>query len=156
MSFSLMFFIIDIVFLILGIIGFIVIYKIKNDTIIAFTLIRVLSLAVLSFSFLTCLIFSAIINYLAIDYLTTIGKVIEDKEIIEIQANDKLLQDSVAITYKDSDGSSVIYNTTLPWYCDIEVEQSEKTFVEIDSSHNIFCIHNGVLKESGSTYTSKK
>ena len=107
-------------------------------------------------SFLICIVLSIITDHVAKDYLTTVGKVIDNKEIIEIQVNDRFLQDSVTITYKDSNGNPVTYDTTLPWYCDVEVIQSEKTFVKINSSHNIFAVHTDVLGNSSNTYTSKK
>ena len=81
---------------------------------------------------------------------------INNREIIEIQANDRLLQDNVTITYKDSNSNPVIYSTTLPWYCDIMVIQSEKTFIEIDSSYNTFCVYTDVRRNSDDMYTSKK
>lgn len=107
-------------------------------------------------SFLICIVLSIITDHVAKDYLTSVGKVINNREIIEIQANDRLLQDNVTITYKDSNSNPVIYSTTLPWYCDIMVIQSEKTFIEIDSSYNTFCVYTDVRRNSDDMYTSKK
>lgn len=153
MSFLSMFFIVALVILILGII---IVCIIKNNTLFA-VMSDLIGLAIGS-SFMICIIISVITDsdYFAKDYLTDVGKVINDKEIIEVQANDGLLQDSAIITYKDSNGNPVIYNTTLPWYCDIEVKQSKKTYIKIDSSHNTFYVYTNTLKESGGIYTSKK
>ena len=155
MSFYLIFSIAAFIVLMLGAI---IIRIIENDALSAIIwnyLWHLIGLAITG-SFVICMIFSVITDYLAKDYLNTVGEIIDDKEIIEVQVNDKLIQDSAAIIYKDSNGDPVIYNTTLPWYCDIEVEQSKKTYIEIDSSHNTFYVYTDTSGESGDTYTSKK
>lgn len=107
-------------------------------------------------SFMICIIISVITDYLAKDYLTDVGKVIENKEIVEVQVSDRLFQDNVTITYKDSNSDLATYDTTLPWYCDITVEQAEEPFIKIDSSHNTFYVYTNALGTPGGTYTSKK
>ena len=151
MSFYLTFSIVALVILILGII----VVCITNGDALFTAMGNLIGLAIGS-SFIICIIFSVITDHLAKDYLTDVGEVINDKEIIEVQTNDRFFQDSVTITYKDSNGDSVVYNTTLPRYCDIEVEQSKKTYIEIDSKHNTFYVYTDVLRESDDTYTSKK
>ncbi len=156
MSFLSMFFIVALVIFILKVI---VIYRIESKSenkILSDITCYLASSAALS-SFVICAVFSIITTFLAKDYLTTVEEVINDKEIVEIQVDDRFLQDSVIIIYKDSNGDPVTYNTTLPWYCDVGVRQSEKTFVKIDSSRIIFNVYTNVLGESGDgTYTSKK
>ena len=150
-----MFFIIALTIFILEVIVIHIIESKSENKILSAIIWHFAILAAVS-SFLICEVFAVITAYFAKDYLTTVGKVIDNKEIIEIQVNDRFLQDSVTITYKDSNGNPVTYDTTLPWYCDVEVIQSEKTFVKINSSHNIFAVHTDVLGNSSNTYTSKK
>lgn len=155
MSFYLIFPIVAFIVLILGAI---IVHIIENDTLftVIWNYLWYLIVLAITASFAICMIFSVITDHLAKDYLTNIGKVINDKEIIEVQVNDKFLQDSVTITYKDSNNEPVVYNTTLPWYCDIEVEQSKKTYIKIDSSHNTFFVYTDVSGESGNIYTSRE
>lgn len=155
MSFLSMFFVVALVIFILEVIAIHRIESKSEEKILSAIILHLASLAALS-SFVICAIFSITTTFLAKDYLTTVGEVIDGKEITEIQVNDRFLQDNVVITYKDSDGDLVTYNTTLPWYCDVAVRQSEKTFVKINSSCVIFDVYTNVLEESDDTYTSKK
>lgn len=155
MSFYLIFFVVALVIFILEVIAIHKIESKSEEKILSAVILQLASLAALS-SFVICAIFSVTTTFLAKDYLTTVGEVIDGKKITEIQVNDRFLQDNVVITYKDSDGDLVTYDTTPPWYCDVRVRQSEKTFVKINSSHNIFDVYTDVLGESSDTYTSKK
>lgn len=151
MSFYLTFSIVALVILILGII----VVCITNSDALFAAMGNLIGLAIGS-SFIICIIASVITDHLAKDYLTNVGKVIENKEIVEVQVSDRLFQDNITITYKDSNSEPVTYNTTLPWYCDITVEQAEEPFIEIDSLHNTFYVYTNALGTPGGTYTSKK
>lgn len=75
------------------------------------------------------------------DYLNEIGATIDNKQIVDVVVDDGLFKDKLSITYKDSDGNEIVYDTELPWYLDITTATSDELWISIDSNNGEFTVH---------------